>query len=292
MPLETASYVSDLNVANPAHTDQLNQADAHIRLVKTSLKNTFPNFTATGLQSTQAEIDAVAHTGTMRGRDGTAADPAIGYKGDLTAGFYRNAPGHQAIVGRLNGNGAVPVGALQHFPMTPPNNGVEWLICNGAVYNMTAFPELGAYLGGTFGGDGVNTFAVPNLTDTGRFLRSYSGAFGPGTYQANTLKTHNHTGTTGAGGAHSHGVTDPGHHHALSSFFAQTTQAGNTGAFTCVTPSGGFAALSAGTDNATTGISINAAADHTHAFTTTANSDGGGSETRPEAFAVYIAIKT
>ncbi len=43
MGLETSTYVDGLNTANPAATDGLAQADDHIRLIKTVLKNTFPN---------------------------------------------------------------------------------------------------------------------------------------------------------------------------------------------------------------------------------------------------------
>ena len=43
MPLETATYISDLDSANPAATDQIRQADDHLRLIKQVLKNTFPN---------------------------------------------------------------------------------------------------------------------------------------------------------------------------------------------------------------------------------------------------------
>lgn len=46
MPLETASYIHELDSANPASTDQLSQADDHIRLIKAALKATFPNINA------------------------------------------------------------------------------------------------------------------------------------------------------------------------------------------------------------------------------------------------------
>lgn len=45
MALETGTYVSDLVVTNPPGADQIRQGDDHIRLVKTVLKNTFPNAT-------------------------------------------------------------------------------------------------------------------------------------------------------------------------------------------------------------------------------------------------------
>lgn len=46
MPLESASYISSLEPTNPPGTDQLKQADDHLRLIKAVLKNTFPNLNA------------------------------------------------------------------------------------------------------------------------------------------------------------------------------------------------------------------------------------------------------
>jgi microcystin-dependent protein len=46
MALETASYIAQLNVANPLSTDAVSQADDHLRLIKSVLKNTFPNLDA------------------------------------------------------------------------------------------------------------------------------------------------------------------------------------------------------------------------------------------------------
>lgn len=42
MGLEAASFVNDLNTANPAGGDGKSQGDDHIRLLKTALKATFP----------------------------------------------------------------------------------------------------------------------------------------------------------------------------------------------------------------------------------------------------------
>lgn len=46
MGLETATYVDGLNSSNPAATDGLAQADDHIRLIKGTIKSTFPNLNA------------------------------------------------------------------------------------------------------------------------------------------------------------------------------------------------------------------------------------------------------
>ena len=57
MALENGTYVNSLVPANPASTDGLAQADDHIRLIKSTIKNTFPNITGP-VTSTQAELDA------------------------------------------------------------------------------------------------------------------------------------------------------------------------------------------------------------------------------------------
>jgi hypothetical protein len=46
MPLETSTYISDLVSTNPLTTDPLNQADDHLRLIKSVLKTTLPNANA------------------------------------------------------------------------------------------------------------------------------------------------------------------------------------------------------------------------------------------------------
>lgn len=46
MPVETATYISDLNASNPPATDGLAQADEHLRLIKSTIKATFPNIDA------------------------------------------------------------------------------------------------------------------------------------------------------------------------------------------------------------------------------------------------------
>jgi hypothetical protein len=56
MALETATYINGLNTANPAATDPLSQADEHLRLIKSTVKATFPNITG-AVTATQADLD-------------------------------------------------------------------------------------------------------------------------------------------------------------------------------------------------------------------------------------------
>ena len=59
MALETATYISDLNAANPAATDALAQADDHFRLIKGAVKATFPNVTG-AVTATHTALDAAS----------------------------------------------------------------------------------------------------------------------------------------------------------------------------------------------------------------------------------------
>ena len=59
MALETATYIDGLVATNPAASDAINTADDHLRLIKSTLKNTFPNVTA-AVTKTAAEINGLA----------------------------------------------------------------------------------------------------------------------------------------------------------------------------------------------------------------------------------------
>jgi len=57
MALENGTYVNSLVSSNPASTDGLAQADDHLRLIKSTIKNTFPNLTG-AVTATQAQLNA------------------------------------------------------------------------------------------------------------------------------------------------------------------------------------------------------------------------------------------
>lgn len=58
MPLETATFISDLVATNPAGTDQASTLDQHDRLIKSVLKATFPN-AGGAITPTVAEFNAL-----------------------------------------------------------------------------------------------------------------------------------------------------------------------------------------------------------------------------------------
>jgi hypothetical protein len=126
MPLETASYISQLVPSNPATTDAVAQGDDHIRLIKAVLQAQFPSFTAVALNSTEAELDAAG-----AGPFINVTNHIYGLKGD---GTTDNATAFTTAVAALGTNG----GAL-YFPKGKYKFGSAIAISfpTGIPYNVT-----------------------------------------------------------------------------------------------------------------------------------------------------------
>jgi len=90
MGLETGTYLDALVPTNPASTDGLAQADDHIRLLKSALKNTLPNLSG-AVSATQAELNVLdgitSSTSELNVLDGITATTA---QLNFTAGVTSN----------------------------------------------------------------------------------------------------------------------------------------------------------------------------------------------------------
>lgn len=206
MPLETATYITDLVTSNPAHSDGMNNDDAHMRLVKATLKNTFPNFTSAAVNSTQAQLDAAAALVT----NGNTVLPDTGahFKTNTTDGIENPSAGQVTIVatngtakqtvatfkgsdkslsvagplsatGPITGPGVVPLGGtLLWWDDTLPTDGGTWAWANGQVVASanTVCPTLLTRWGNKFGGNGTTTMGVPDLRETVPLGKSTMGA--------------------------------------------------------------------------------------------------------------------
>lgn len=202
MPLETATFIKDLVASNPAHTDGLNQADSHMRLIKSTIEATFPNFISGPLQSTQAQLDGAVAVTTGASVNqfplGAALLPGLTPVGDPDTGWW--SPGANQLAFSIGGvqqasftNGTnvfvggiaasallsvgafsggtgqlVPIGAvLEWYDDTlPVEGGYVW--ANGQIIASanTACPVLLARWGNKFGGNGVTTMGVPDRRNT------------------------------------------------------------------------------------------------------------------------------
>jgi len=76
MPIETASGIHDLVPGNPDGKDPIAQGDDHIRLIKTTLKATFPNFTG-AVTATSDELSELS--GLQRLPDAPATNGSMLY---------------------------------------------------------------------------------------------------------------------------------------------------------------------------------------------------------------------
>lgn len=103
MALETFNYIDSLNTANPTATDNVSQGDDHLRGIKTTLKNTFPNVTG-AVNATQAELNLLdgvtATTAELNKLDGVTATTAeINHTDGVTSNIQTQLDGKQATLG-------------------------------------------------------------------------------------------------------------------------------------------------------------------------------------------------
>lgn len=227
MPVETATYVSQLNSSYPLGSDDSGDGDNHLRLLKAVLKAQFPEFTAAALNATQAEIEAAiaAVTGFAKIllEDGSAASPAIAFRSDGSqdTGFYWGGDGY--INFACNGVYAGkfgPGGTL---------NLVGGITANGAAL---PFPSGTSML---FQQTAAPTGWTKSVAHNDKALRIVSGTVGAGGSVAfSTLFGRTATDGTalsiGQMPVHNHGVNDPGHDHPSSTYGGTTSIGTDVGA--------------------------------------------------------------
>lgn len=298
MPLEQATFIDDFVTSNPAASDSMAYADDHIRLIKGVLQNTFP-----GLKG------PLTRSGGLIVPTGSASAPSYAFADEPTLGFHRSTSGLILITGgRLDGNGAVPVGSLHQFPKEPPglvSNGAAegmYLELNSATYQTADYPRLASFLGAT-----GSTFSLAgwDVTDTGRFLRSRTTTVAAGTKQAHAFGSHSHSATTDVQGHHGHNVSgvtssqnrNGQHQHTMGGQSRYWYGGGQGGQGLVWSADGqGFGVgnftptdiTNTDHEHSVSG-STDGQGNHAHNVTVAAN---GASETRPEALSVIICIKT
>jgi hypothetical protein len=211
MAIESGSYISDLEPLNPASTDLLKQADDHLRLIKSVLKNTFPNITGP-VTLTQDQINSPASS--------------------------------------------VPVGAVMLWYGSSASIPSGFALCNGQT---------------TAKSDGSGSITTPNLVNripmgAGSTVAQGATAGGLTASASTAATTANITGTTDAGGDHTH---------------AAGTLTAPAPSVTAQTRTGDYSIVGSNTGPEVTGITVGAGGavsgstasggSHTHNFTGTAN---------------------
>ena len=108
MALESATYINDLNAANPAATDGLAQADDHFRLIKGAVKATFPNVTG-AITATHGALDAAATFAGAITASAAEINVLDGISAGLTSTELSVLDGITASTANLNLVGTLPV---------------------------------------------------------------------------------------------------------------------------------------------------------------------------------------
>jgi len=111
MALESATYINDLNAANPAATDGLAQADDHFRLIKGAVKATFPNVTG-AITATHGAIDAASTFAASITASAAEINVLDGISAGLTSAELSVLDGVTATTSQLNASsliGTLPV---------------------------------------------------------------------------------------------------------------------------------------------------------------------------------------
>jgi hypothetical protein len=126
MALETATYLDELNSSNPPGTDQVKQADDHLRLVKAVAKATFPGLTRP-MYLEKARSDLASATtpdlgGVASNYVNITGTTQIEGFADEPAGFFRICRAaaalplkHHATALNLPGSADVTLAAGDHF---------------------------------------------------------------------------------------------------------------------------------------------------------------------------------
>jgi len=238
MPLESATYIHDLVATNPVHTDGLNQADAHLRLLKTVLQSTFPNLTAA---VTAAPADLNATAGLVNATTGTLSVPvptsstttggSLDLKGagshpDITltntgsglsvtsgsttvalidgAGNIGFAAGVNGTVLNQAGVPLIPRGIITMWSGSIATIPTGWLLCNGTAGTPDLRNLFIVGAGGTYGVAATGGAASTTPTTSNPGAHTHGGATG-------AAGGHTPTGVTDVQGAHSHTGQTQGH---------------------------------------------------------------------------------
>lgn len=217
MALESASFINQLNSANPAPTDLLAQGDDHIRLIKAVLKATFPNLTG-AVTVTEADLNSVSASSAGSGVPTGSIVAWYGSSGSVPAGWHIC---DGSTVAKSDGSGNITCPDLRDRTVIGVGS---YAATQGNVYgaaNQTATSAAsGAHAHSTTAGGGGHTHtgvSVGGHSLTVSEMPAHDHTIGgnPGSGGGSLMQTSGgspttiHTGSTGSGAAHTHPMSWP-----------------------------------------------------------------------------------
>jgi len=218
MPLESATYIHQLDPANPAAPDLLADTDNHIRLIKQAIRNTFPNVTGP-VSGNQHVLSGVPLGGIIMWAGQVNAIPA-GWV--LCAG--------QTGITRSDGQGVLNAPDLRNrFVVGAGDAYASWSFGGAIIQSGTAAAagehahggatdSAGSHSHGGFTANHALTIAqMPSHDHTYSRPVLGSSSTGGGVYSAVSQYDSRSTGNTGGSESHRHGIAaDGAHAHGLT----------------------------------------------------------------------------
>lgn len=182
MALETATYINQLDAANPLGSDPISSGDDHLRLIKSTLKATFPNITG-AVTVTQGDLNSKVPNAVQK-------DGSVAMTGPLT----------------LSGNAS---SSLHAAPLQQVTALVQAMYPVGSVYiNATNSTNPATLLGfGTWVAFGAGR--VPVGFDAGNSLFNAAEKTGGSADAIVVSHTHTFSATTSTAGDHTHSISLP-----------------------------------------------------------------------------------
>ena len=213
MSLESATYINGLDPANPLGSDPLSDADGHLRLLKATLKATFPNITGP-VTATQGSLNSPFPTGGIILWSGSIASVPTGWllcngasgTPDLRDRFVVGA-GNGYAVGATGGAATVAL-SIANLP-SHNHGGVTGTVSNDHSHTYSGTTSgVGDHVHAEMGAPGQST---PDGSLTAAI--GYGGGPSPVGYNTAGAGAHSHTfsGTTsGFSANHNHGIPAEG----------------------------------------------------------------------------------
>lgn len=221
MPLESASYISDLNSANPLSTDSVSQSDDHIRLIKAAIKATFPNITGP-VTATQAALNVPIPSGVIVLWSGSVATIPSGWAlcngssgtPDLRDRFVVGA-GSTYAVGATGGSTTSSASGGHTHTESSAGSHSHTGVTGDTSLTVNQIPSHTHTWSGTSTSEDNNYTAGTNYLREGSTVNSSSftvttTASGEGAAHSHTISSDgSHTHTITAVGDHTHTTTPP-----------------------------------------------------------------------------------
>lgn len=291
----TVNFPTDANITLTANNGSVDQSRSMVLVVTSTSSLTATRNVIAPASASKVYIIKNSTTGGQSIQIKYATGTAVLIPNGQTIPVYGDGSNFYTAV-----TSTVPAGSIQMWATATAPSG--YLLCNGASYSTTSYPNLFSVIGYTYGGS-AGTFYLPsfngympigaqsgvyNLAATGGTttitlgttnLPSHTHTFSGGTSSENTGHTHFFSANTGGtSNDHAHSISDPGHYHSYrldenGGNIAIVGNQGNVGGLTLPEGTGPQGSISTFTQSATTGITGTGGqnAGHTHAVSGSTN---------------------